>query len=77
MVGTLPKYIKFHIFTNLTWQELKTCALVSHDWHGLVCGDEFWKYKLQHDYGFIDNTVKVPWRTWYYRVANSGALHTS
>ena len=49
---------------------------MSHDWHGLVCGDEFWKYKLQHDYGFIDNTVNVPWRTWYYRVANSGALHT-
>ena len=34
------------------------------------------QYKIRHDYGLIDNSVNVSWLTWYYRVANSGTLHT-
>lgn len=75
MFSTIPKYIKFHILTGLTWQDLKNCALLSHAWHDLLIGDEFWNCKLRHDYGFVDNPNKISWRTWYYRVANSSILY--
>ena len=74
MFTALPKYIKFHILTSLNWLELKKCTLISHEWHDLLNNDEFWKYKLRQDYSMVDNTINVSWRTWYHRVANSGAL---
>ena len=76
MFSALPKYINFHILTNLTWLDLKNCTLVSHRWQDLVASDEFWQYKLRLDYGLINNTINVSWRTWYYRVANSGPLYS-
>ena len=75
MFSRSPKYIKISILSSLDWTELKICALVSHQWHKLLNSDDFWKYKIGQDYGRIDNTNNISWRTWYYRIANSGYAH--